>query len=68
MTLVMFISQYLYSFYYSILTVTIASELAVRRNEVRGPGTFRSALIDELYNVTNDTSLIAEHAKVRVIR
>lgn len=65
---VMLIFQCLPSLYYSILTVTIASELAVRRNEVRGPGTFRSALIDELYNVTNDTSLIAEHAKVRVIQ
>ncbi|KAI7882833.1 TMP-TENI-domain-containing protein [Lichtheimia hyalospora FSU 10163] len=61
-------NDYLRATVAAILTVTIASELAVRRNEVRGPGTFRSALIDELYNVTNDTSLIAEHAKVRVIR
>ena len=53
---------------YSILTVTIAAEQATKRFEVHGPGTFRSALIDELYNVTNNPSIIARHAKIREIK
>lgn len=30
---------------------TIAAEKAAAREDVKGPGTFRAALIDELYNL-----------------
>ncbi|KAI5120643.1 hypothetical protein M0805_007980 [Coniferiporia weirii] len=35
-----------------ILAITVASELAAAREDVKGTGTFLSALIDELYNLT----------------
>lgn len=49
---------------HSILVLTIAAEIAASRPEVRGSGTFFSALMDELYNLTPDTVL--ERAKVQV--
>ncbi|KAI9281519.1 Hydroxyethylthiazole kinase family-domain-containing protein [Sporodiniella umbellata] len=51
----------------AILTVTVASEIAVKREYVNGPGTFRAALIDELYNVSKSPEIIKQYAKVRVI-
>ncbi|KAI9321648.1 Hydroxyethylthiazole kinase family-domain-containing protein [Dichotomocladium elegans] len=60
-------NDYLLATVAAILTVTIASELAVKHGDVRGPGTFRSALIDELYKVTCNPQLIAEHAKLRAL-
>jgi len=30
----------------------VAAEIAAERDDVRGPGTFRAALLDELYNLT----------------
>lgn len=60
--------DYLLATFAAILTVTIASEIAAAREYVNGPGTFRAALIDELYNVTNKPELIKQHAKVRVIQ
>jgi thiamine-phosphate diphosphorylase/hydroxyethylthiazole kinase len=39
-----------------ILHYEIAAELAVAREDVRGPGTFVPALIDELYNIQKATS------------
>ncbi|CAO3701066.1 unnamed protein product [Rhizopus stolonifer] len=51
----------------AILTVTIASEIAVQREYVNGPGTFRAALIDELYNITNTPEIIKQHAKIRIL-
>jgi thiamine-phosphate diphosphorylase/hydroxyethylthiazole kinase len=30
----------------------VAAEVAAARPDVRGPGTFRAALLDELYNLT----------------
>ncbi|ORZ03126.1 Hydroxyethylthiazole kinase family-domain-containing protein [Syncephalastrum racemosum] len=51
----------------AILAVTVASELATERPDVRGPGTFRAALIDGLYQVAQDPSLIIKRARVRSI-
>ena len=48
--------------------VTIASEKATKRPDVQGPGTFRSALIDELYNISNKSSILGEYAKIREIK
>lgn len=35
-----------------ILVLTVAAELVVRRDDVKGPGTFLPALIDELWTLT----------------
>ncbi|KZS98422.1 TMP-TENI-domain-containing protein [Sistotremastrum niveocremeum HHB9708] len=48
-----------------VLTLTIASELAAQRPEVHGTGTFLSALIDELYNLTPEK--IIQRAKLEVV-
>lgn len=37
--------------------MTVAAEVAAARDDVRGPGTFRAALIDELYNLTPEVLL-----------
>ncbi|CEH15318.1 hydroxyethylthiazole kinase [Ceraceosorus bombacis] len=47
---------------FGILSMTIASELAAARPEVRGPGTFIPALLDELSLMTPET--FAQRAKV----
>lgn len=49
---------------FSILAITVASEFAAEREEVRGTGTFLPALIDELYSLTPEK--IIERAKVQV--
>lgn len=59
--------DYLLATVAGILTVTIASEIAASREYVNGPGTFRAALIDELFNLTNSPELIKQKAKLRVI-
>lgn len=59
--------DYLLATVSAILTLTIASEIAAAREYVNGPGTFRSALIDELYNVTNSPELFKSYAKIRSI-
>ncbi|KAI7870104.1 Hydroxyethylthiazole kinase family-domain-containing protein [Mucor mucedo] len=59
--------DYLLATVAGILTVTIASEIAAAREYVNGPGTFRAALIDELYNLTSSPELIMQKAKLRVI-
>lgn len=59
--------DYLLATVSAILTLTIASEIAAAREYVNGPGTFRSALIDELYNVTNSPELLKSYAKIRSI-
>lgn len=59
--------DYLLATVAGILTVTIASEIAAARDYVNGPGTFRSALLDELYNVTNSPQTFEKYAKVRAI-
>lgn len=48
-----------------LLAITIASELAGARAEVRGTGTFLPALIDELATVTPE--LILQKAQLRVV-
>ena len=48
-----------------MLAITIASELAAARPDVRGTGTFLPALIDELGALTPEK--IAMHAKIDVI-
>ncbi|ORZ10119.1 Hydroxyethylthiazole kinase family-domain-containing protein [Absidia repens] len=61
-------SDYLLATMIGILTVNIASELAMQRQEVRGPGTFRSALIDELYNITHKSpDALLQFANIRYI-
>lgn len=47
-----------------ILAITVASELAARRDDVRGTGTFLPALIDELYNLT--TEKIIDNARIEI--
>ena len=49
----------------SVLVFTIAGEVASARQDVRGPGTFRAALLDELYNLTPEVLL--ERAKVEIV-
>ncbi|SAM08303.1 hypothetical protein [Absidia glauca] len=61
-------SDYLMATIAGILTVTIASELAMKRQEVKGPGTFRSALIDELYTITHkNPEFIQQYANIRCL-
>lgn len=47
-----------------VLALTIASELAAARPEVRGPGSFLTALIDELSLLNPD--VILKRAKVEI--
>ena len=46
------------------LALTIAAQRAARRGEVRGPGTFLPALIDELSVLTSE--LVLSMAKIEV--
>lgn len=48
----------------SVLAITIASELAASREDVKGSGTFLPALIDEIYNLTPEK--VIERAKVKI--
>jgi len=48
-----------------LLAVTIASEAAGSRSDVRGPGTFLDAFIDELSNLT--TADILNKAKIEIV-
>lgn len=50
---------------FSVLAMTIAAEIAAARPDVKGPGTFRAALLDELYNLTPE--VVAQRAKVQVV-
>ncbi|EPE24994.1 Thiamin phosphate synthase [Glarea lozoyensis ATCC 20868] len=55
----------------ALLHYEIAAEIAAARSDVRGPGTFVPALIDELYNIhkaaeANDSSWL-ERAKVEAV-
>jgi thiamine-phosphate diphosphorylase/hydroxyethylthiazole kinase len=45
--------------------MTIAAEVAAEREDVRGPGTFRAALLDELYNLTPE--MVVQRAKVVIV-
>ncbi|WVO14242.1 hydroxyethylthiazole kinase [Cryptococcus depauperatus] len=48
-----------------VLVYTVAAEVAAAREDVKGPGTFRAALIDELYNLTPE--VVKQHAKIRIL-
>lgn len=43
----------------------VAAEVAAERDDVKGPGTFRAALLDELYNLTPD--ILNRRVKVEVV-
>ncbi|KAL7418408.1 thiamine biosynthetic bifunctional enzyme [Cryptotrichosporon argae] len=47
-----------------VLVYTVAAEVAAARPDVKGPGTFRAALIDELYNLRAETVLARAHVEV----
>ena len=47
----------------SLVAINVAAELAAARSSVQGPNTFRSALIDECYNLSAEDVL--KCAKVR---
>ncbi|GFZ48720.1 hypothetical protein JCM24511_06469 [Saitozyma sp. JCM 24511] len=49
-----------------VLVMTVAAEVAAARDDVKGPGTFRSALLDELYNLRPE--VLAQRANVTVIK
>ncbi|CAO3646165.1 unnamed protein product [Cunninghamella blakesleeana] len=59
--------DYLLATVAGILTVNIAAERAVLRDDVKGPGTFRSALIDEIYNISKSPLELKDKAKLRLI-
>lgn len=48
-----------------LLALTVASELAGERTDVKGTGTFLPALIDELLHLTPER--IVERAKVKIV-
>lgn len=49
----------------SIVSYNIAAELAGKRQDVKGPNTFRAALIDECYNLKAED--IQQHARIRIL-
>ncbi|KAK9898043.1 thiamine biosynthetic bifunctional enzyme Thi4 [Cystobasidium minutum MCA 4210] len=48
-----------------IVSYNIAAELAGKRQDVKGPNTFRAALIDECYNLKVED--IQQHARIRIL-
>lgn len=48
-----------------VLALTIASEIAAQRADVRGTGTFLPALIDELYHLTPNK--LTQFAKIQIL-
>lgn len=48
-----------------VLVLTVAAELAVRKDSVNGPGTFLSGLIDELWNLAPETVQQLANIEVR---
>lgn len=49
----------------SVLAYNIAAEIASQRPDVKGPNTFRAALIDECSKL--DASLLQQHARVTIL-
>lgn len=45
--------------------MTVAAEVAAERQDVRGPGTFRAALLDEMYNLTPE--VLRQRAKIQLL-
>ncbi|KAI8974940.1 Hydroxyethylthiazole kinase family-domain-containing protein [Pilobolus umbonatus] len=58
-------NDYLLATVAGILIVTIAADMAASR--VDGPSAFRTALIDKIYAIANDSEIIKQRAKVRII-
>ncbi|WWD19599.1 hydroxyethylthiazole kinase [Kwoniella shandongensis] len=48
-----------------VVVFNVAAEVAAERPDVKGPGTFRAALIDELYNLTPE--IVKKRAKVETL-
>ncbi|KAF5348667.1 hypothetical protein D9758_006802 [Tetrapyrgos nigripes] len=48
-----------------ILVFNVAAELAAARDDVKGPGTFFPALIDELTSLTPE--VVQEHIKIKIV-
>ena len=48
----------------SVLVMTVAAEIAAARPDVKGPGTFRAALLDELYNLTPEVLVQRANAEI----
>ncbi|ORY33449.1 putative thiamine biosynthetic bifunctional enzyme [Naematelia encephala] len=48
-----------------VLVMTVAADVAAAREDVRGPGTFRAALLDELYNLTPE--VLKQRAKIEIL-
>ena len=48
-----------------VLVLTIAAELAVHRGDVKGPGTFFPALIDEIWTLTPDNVQVMARVEVQ---
>lgn len=48
-----------------VLTFNVAAEQAAKRPDVKGPGTFRAALIDEMYAVS--AAEVCQFAKVEIL-
>lgn len=49
----------------SVLMMTVAAEVAAEREDVRGPGTFRAALLDEMYNLTPE--VLQKRANIQIL-
>jgi hydroxyethylthiazole kinase-like sugar kinase family protein len=48
-----------------VCVFNVAAEIAAGRDDVRGPGTFRAALLDELYNLTPE--ILRAKVKVEIV-
>ena len=48
-----------------VCVFNVAAEIAAERDDVRGPGTFRAALLDELYNLT--PQILQGRVKIEVV-
>lgn len=50
---------------HSIVAYNIAAEIAGSRSDVKGPNTFRAALIDECFNLKVEQ--IQQYARIRLL-
>lgn len=48
-----------------LLCINIAAEVAAARPDVKGPNTFRAALIDEIYNIT--PNVLRSRARIAIV-
>lgn len=47
-----------------MLVFNVAAEIAAVREDVKGPGTFRAALLDELYNLKPETLVARANVEI----